>query len=200
MKTPKNYSKFLKEGICDEQMLSDVIYSYNKRAKNFRDKVWEHSQCYWYKSDWITKEEERRDAYYEKKERLIKTLFLSNAKCIHKHTIYKKRRVYDYQKNYDNITDYYHSNCYFDRDKEDYVYFKDYNETIDNYYLCTEIGDRLFHTPIDIRKEKFPHLEVKELPDDFYTYGASVKELLSVQFCDKVYEKFINSDKCAQCA
>lgn len=33
MKTPKEYVKYLTQGICNEQMLADVIYSYNKRAK-----------------------------------------------------------------------------------------------------------------------------------------------------------------------
>lgn len=38
METPKEYKNLLSQGILDEQMIADVIYSYNKRAKNFRDK------------------------------------------------------------------------------------------------------------------------------------------------------------------
>ena len=38
MRIPKAYTENLNKGIVTEQMLCDVLYSYNKRAKNWRDK------------------------------------------------------------------------------------------------------------------------------------------------------------------
>ena len=51
METPPKYKQYLNQGICDEQMLSDVIYSYNKRAKNHRDKSNEYRKCRYDKYD-----------------------------------------------------------------------------------------------------------------------------------------------------
>ena len=51
MKTPKEYTQNLKNGIITAEMLSDCIFSCNKRAKNWRDKeaqlhrYWEPSPC-----------------------------------------------------------------------------------------------------------------------------------------------------------
>jgi hypothetical protein len=40
MKTPREYNtKSLKNGIVTKTMLSDCLYSVNKRAKNYRDRV-----------------------------------------------------------------------------------------------------------------------------------------------------------------
>lgn len=38
MRTPKEYTKDLQNHIITAQMLSDCLYSCNKRAKNWRDK------------------------------------------------------------------------------------------------------------------------------------------------------------------
>lgn len=38
MKTPDNYSVLIKKGILTTEIAADVIYSLNKRAKNWRDK------------------------------------------------------------------------------------------------------------------------------------------------------------------
>ena len=38
MKTPKEYLINLKNSIITKQMLSNALYSVNKRAKNYRDK------------------------------------------------------------------------------------------------------------------------------------------------------------------
>lgn len=193
MNTPKEYNRFLKEGIRDEQMLADVIFSFNKRAKNVRDKIKEYSENPHYKTEWKISLEEKKDFYYERKEQLIKNLFMAKAKCIHKHTFYRKARICDYEKNYDKITDFFHTNDYFDYERDEYVNFKDYFEKIENYYLYTEIGNRSFHTPINIKDQNYSNLEIVELPEDFYTYGENIKDLLSLQFCNKVYDKFIAS-------
>lgn len=198
METPKNYKQLLTDGICDEQMMADVIFSYNKRAKNHRDKSKEYRKRRYDKYDNEGKARAAMEAYYGKKDKLLK-LFPEKAICIHKHTVKKRRRIYDYQKEYEGITKYVYSNCYYDwvdgRDKE--VWFVDVEEDVDNYYLYYELGDKSFHSPItmDINKflkiERYKHLEIITLPKDFYTYGKETASLLSVQFCDKVYEKFI---------
>lgn len=39
MKLSKEFQKNLKNGIVTKEMLSEAIYTYNKRAKNMRDKA-----------------------------------------------------------------------------------------------------------------------------------------------------------------
>lgn len=199
METPKKYKQYLNQGICDEQMLADVIYSYNKRAKNHRDNCNYYRRC---RYDHYNNEERSREimeTYYGKKENLLK-LFPNKILCIHKHKITKRRRIYDYQKEYAGITNYIYTNCYYDydwvNDKDKEVWFVDIEEDIDNYYLYFQIGDKTFHSPIKninkfLKNEQFKQLEIIDLPEDFYTQGEDIASLLSVQFCDKVYEKFM---------
>ena len=197
METPPKYKQYLNQGICDEQMLSDVIYSYNKRAKNHRDKSNEYRKCRYDKYDNEGKSLEKMETYYGKKDKLLK-LFPDKILCIHKHAIKKRRRVYDYQKEYKTITDYVYSNLYYDWDKDDYVRFVDIEEDVVNYYLYFHVGDKTFHSPIKmdinkfIRNNGFQQLKIIDLPEDFYTQGKNTNSLLSVQFCDKVYERFIS--------
>ena len=195
METPKKYKEYLNQGICDEQMLGDVIYSYNKRAKNHRDKSNQYRRYGYDKYDNEGKSREIMGTYYEKKDKLLK-LFPDKIQCIHKHTIKKRRRVYDYQNEYENITDYVYSNSYYDWEEDREVWFVDIEEDVVNYYLYYQIGDKSFHSPIkiDINKlvktDEFQQFEIIDLPEDFYTQGQNTTSLLSVQFCDKVYEKF----------
>ena len=44
MRTPKEYSDNLKKAIITDEMVSDVLYSYSKRAKNYRDKIREYRE------------------------------------------------------------------------------------------------------------------------------------------------------------
>lgn len=109
-----------------------------------------------------------------------------------------RRRVYDYQNEYENITDYVYSNYYYDWEEDREVWFVDIEEDIVNYYLYYQIGDKSFHSPIkiDINKlvktEGFQQFEIIDLPEDFYTQGQNTTSLLSVQFYDKVYDKFVS--------
>lgn len=202
MKTPKEYVKYLTQGICNEQMLADVIYSYNKRAKNYRDKKRDYRNYYKtnhtydkYDNEW--RAQMMMDKYYAKKEDLLMKLCIDKVTCIHKHKIKERRRVYDYEKEYETVTDYCYANRYFDEERDDYVYFIDFYEDSFRYYLFFNIGDKSFHSQIKIDlekfldKEQFKNTEIVELSDDFYTHGEETSPLLSVQFCDKVYEKFI---------
>lgn len=66
--------------------------------------------------------------------------------------------------------------CFVDDEKE---------EEIELYFLYYEIGENTFHQPIK-NPEKYDLKTVKL--DDFYTEGNDINDLLSVQFCDKVYK------------
>lgn len=169
MKTPKTYQQLLLQGVLDEQMMGDVIFSFNKRAKNFRDKSEEYRYRYRYdKYNNVGRAQAEMREYYRKKDALLR-LFPDKVVCIHKHTIQKRI--------------------------DEYVY-----KDVDNYYLYIELGDKSFHSPIKnikalLKNEKFQHLEIIDLPDDFYTHGEDISSLLSVQFCNKVYEKFISENR-----
>lgn len=75
MKTPKEYTAALNSGIITKQILGEVIYSYNKRAKNMRDN--EHNareyQRYHryaiYDNAWNY--QNKKMEYYEKKDTLL---------------------------------------------------------------------------------------------------------------------------------
>lgn len=86
METPKKYKEYLNQGICDEQMLGDVIYSYNKRAKNHKDKSNQYRRYGYDKYDNEGKSREIMGTYYGKKDKRLK-LFPDKIQCIHKHTI-----------------------------------------------------------------------------------------------------------------
>lgn len=46
MRTPKEYTDNINCGIITKRMLSDCLFSVNKRAKNFRDKEREYHNYY----------------------------------------------------------------------------------------------------------------------------------------------------------
>ena len=125
-------------------------------------------------------------------------LCVNKATCIHRHKIKERIRVYDYQEEYEEVNEYCYCNRYFDEERDDYVYFIDYYKDTFRYYLCFNVGDKSFHSQIKIDIDKFlegdqfKNLEIVDLPDDFYTRGQDTSTLLSVQFCDKVYKKFIS--------
>lgn len=72
MRTPKEYSENLKKGIISPSMLEAVLYSYNKRAKNWRDQEQKYRQIrrenrFWHdKYDYEAKAEERRRCCMER--------------------------------------------------------------------------------------------------------------------------------------
>jgi len=88
MVTPKEYKKELLAKKVSMEMLGDVLYSYNKRAKNYRDKAREYHQNRWY--PWchydISYEENARKSmrsFYKKKEAILMFLVPS---ALHKVT------------------------------------------------------------------------------------------------------------------
>ena len=65
MKTPKKYTENLKKCIITKQMLSDCLYSVNKRATNWRDMEREYrSSQYDYYGD-EEKARARKEYYYD---------------------------------------------------------------------------------------------------------------------------------------
>ena len=79
-------------------------------------------------------------------------------------------------------------NSYYDRDYDDYVTFINVIVEEPEYYLYYEFPNYSFHSPIsDKQLVKYQNLEVIEL-EDLTTYGKNINDLLSLQFCDKVWK------------
>lgn len=176
------------------QMLSDCLYSSNKRAKNWRDKEREcrdrsRNNRYWY--DVHNNEEkarEKKEEYYQQKEIMLSIL---KPVCIHRERVgYERRRIYDYEPDYASYTgEYVWKNSYYDREEDRRVYFGDIeisNKPIYNYYLFYDFGtNHTFHIPInDIEAY---NLEIKDI-DHLKTTGYDIADLLSNQFVKKVID------------
>lgn len=81
MRTPKSYIDNLEKGIITEQMLCDVLYSYNKRAKNWRDKKRQYKHSYATNSYiWFNNALENEQKYYGYKSEILNLL---TPDCIH---------------------------------------------------------------------------------------------------------------------
>ena len=87
MKTPNEYMRNIKNRIITDDMLEGCLYSVNKRAKNCRDKVREYKHILMqsnyhalYMGNNIEKYEQKREAYYAKKDRILSIL---EPTCIH---------------------------------------------------------------------------------------------------------------------
>lgn len=194
MRTPTAYTNSLKNNTISMQMLSDCLYSSNKRAKNWRDKEREcrdrsRNNRYWY--DVHNNEEkarEKKEEYYQQKEIMLSIL---KPVCIHRERVgYERRRIYDYEPDYVSYTgEYVWENSYYDREEDRRVYFGDIeisNKPIYNYYLFYDFGtNHTFHIPInDIEAY---NLEIKDI-DHLKTTGYDIADLLSNQFVKKVID------------
>ena len=201
MKTPKEYSNNLKNGIVTDEMLSNVLYSYSKRAKNYRDKIREYKrrlrrEWYFYDvHDNIGKMEEKKENLYSKKSDLL-NLSKDKLICIHKQDKHARERIYDYEDKYKKVFDknnHYQivwQNCYYDYEKDKEVHFVDVlkKEKEYLYFLYYEFPLHSFHMPIEEHNlDKYNDLEVNEI-NELITYGDDINDLLSLQFCDKVYD------------
>ncbi|MBR1466808.1 MAG: hypothetical protein IJ607_10690 [Bacteroidaceae bacterium] len=128
---------------------------------------------------------------YEKKDFLL-THFAAPV-CLHKVERKRKVRRYDdeeeyYQTQKEDIID---RGCYFDRDTWEYVEFIDIFISVSDYYLYYELPGHSFHLPIESREIKNSQLDIITL-DELRNKGEEVGELLSLQFCDKVYNQLKN--------
>ena len=202
MRTPKRYTDLIKNKKITNQIIAECIYSVNKRAKNYRDKIKDYKQggFYKYKEDNIENAKEQKEKYYSMKEDLLLNF---SPKLIHKKYGGEKiQRVYSYQKNYtklynEKINDIIKENSYYDYDRNKEVDFFDYSlgEKKYLYFLYYEIGEYSFHTPItEERVEKNTQLEIKEIDENFQTHGADIVDLLSTQFVQKVIDLLDSGD------
>ena len=202
MKTPKRYNDLIKNKKITNQIIAECIYSVNKRAKNYRDKMEDYKQAgfYKYKENSIENAKEQKEKFYSMKEDLLLNF---RPKLIHKqYAGEKKQRVYSYQKNYEKLynekrNDIVWENSYYDYDRNKEVDFFDYSlgEKKYLYFLYYEIGEYSFHTPItEERAEKNTQLEIKEIDENFQTHGADIVDLLSTQFVQKVIDLLDSGD------
>ncbi|HFU4452005.1 TPA: hypothetical protein ACGPAN_002113, partial [Streptococcus suis] len=103
MKTPKEYTKLLKDAKLTEEIIAQCTYSVNKRAKNYRDKIKELKESRYnrYKYQNIEKATEKKEEYYGQKSDLLSVF---SPKVIHKQLIGPETiRVYSYQKDYKKL-------------------------------------------------------------------------------------------------
>ena len=202
MRTPKRYTDLIKNKKITNQIIAEFIYSVNKRAKNYRDKIEDSNQAGFYKYKEINNEKakEQKERYYSMKEDLLLNF---SPKLVHKQYVGEKRqRVYSYQKNYEKLynekrNDIVWENSYYDYDRNKEVDFFDYSlgEKKYLYFLYYEIGEYSFHTPItEERAEKNTELEIKEIDENFQTHGADIVDLLSTQFVQKVIDLLDSGD------
>lgn len=196
MKTPKEYSKNLKNKVLTKNMLMDCLFSVNKRAKNCRDKEKEYrnksknkiNKFYYDKYDTEEKYREKKEEYYSQKEKILS---LFTPSCIHKEKKNERTRIYSYESEYE----YYFNNCkhihkgkYYDQDMQEVVYFVDVLMLKEKYYLFYDMEEYSFHTPICEKDlELYSNLEIKEI-NTLLTYGKEIKELVSTQFVKKVID------------
>lgn len=203
MRTPKEYLTNLRNGVITENMLSDVIYSYSKRAKNFRDRIRErkeHSREYRnFNSRIIDDYANKKEDYYGKKSDILKKC-ANKVTAIHKLTFECRKRVYDYEEEWMSLKDerakyneYLPSkvvwvNNFFDKVNEEYVEFCDIIQDKSRHFLYYEIGKHSFHRPIvESELSEYDGIEIVEL-QELRTNCEDVTNLLSVQFCNKVWK------------
>lgn len=85
MRTPRVYTENLENGIVTEQMLCDVLFSYNKRAKNWRDKKRQYKRSYYVNSlAWFRNALENEQKYYSYKAEILQLL---KPSCIHEEVL-----------------------------------------------------------------------------------------------------------------
>lgn len=183
MKTSKEYTTNLKNGIITEQMLADCLYSVNKRAKNYRDS----GRNQYYRRRYSHTDDMNR--YYTYKDQLL--AFLEPV-CIHQQYIGKERvRVYSNEPEYDllmHTKEIVHEGSFYNYPTDDYIDFFDYETDEDHYlyFLYYEVADKSFHTPIQNPDDY--DLDIVRIQDDFTTKGQDPTSLVSSQFVVKVLE------------
>lgn len=204
MRTPKEYMDNLKKGNITLAMLDDVLFSYNKRAKNYRDKAQEYRakarwNRYWYdKYDYEGKCEEKKRMLYDKKSDIL-SCCPSELKAVHKLVKKVKIRIEDNNPEYDKYSveiekfeqgkpsEVVYMNSYYDREIEEEVTFINIFVDKPEYYLYYEFPNHSFHHPItEADLAKYKDLQVISL-DNLATYGEDITELLPLPFCDKVW-------------
>lgn len=188
MKTPENYTKQLKDKNLSEEVIAHVLYSINKRAKNYRDKKKEYANStYLYSIQNYTHYDEKMNEAYKMKHDILS---IYEPIEIHKttyHNTYKKR-IYETDPNYDKISRKNVIKIEYDFQRNQHYKMCHISNKETKFFLYFEISDFKFHMPIrEIELEKFRHLLIKKLENNFNTKGRHSTELLSPQFCKKVF-------------
>lgn len=192
MKTPIQYNKNINNGLITNQMLSDCLFSVNKRAKNCRDKEREYREKYrnnrfaYDKYDSEEKYRRKKQEYYQQKEFLLSII---SPTCIHCEIHDRKIRVYDYDPEYYRLKHkFIYENGYWDKELQEYIEFGDCYKKVKKYYLFYKIENYSFHTPIDEENLiLYRDLEVKDI-GQITTFGKDISELVSNQFVVKVID------------
>ena len=201
MRTPKNYTQSVNDKKITNEMIEECIYSVNKRAKNYRDKIRKYKDDRYnrYTARNIENAEDVMEKYYTMKEELL-TVF--EPSLIHRQYVgEEKKRVFSTEKDYDKLLQEKSNDIIWKggyRDENDIeVKFFDYKLGRKKYlyFLFYEIGEYSFHLPIPEQKaKKYTKLQIKEIDKDFKTHGANIKGLLSTQFVNKVLRLLQSGD------
>lgn len=187
MKTPKAYQKMLACDQLTDELIGQVIYSINKRAKNYRDKAADYRHDRFDRYNNFQQYQDKKVDCYQMKDDLL-DLYLPLA--IHTSQYDKRRRIYDYESDYQSQRkNSIYENRYWDHDELREVKFIDVlvSETV--YYLYYEIGSYSFHRPLKKQElATYSRLPLKLLEDNFKVHGEKIDKLLSLQFCKKVHD------------
>lgn len=191
MKTPKEYTSMINNNEITEDIIGEVLFSYNKRAKNYRDQKNKYRGKY-DNYDNYEKNLEKEKEYYKKKENILK-LFQPLEIHLDEKKFNKRVRYYDYEEEFYQNKDNTLVRSYYDRDTKEVVEFIDIIKECSTklYFLYYKVGEFDFHQPINDPEEY--NLNIRDLKD-FTTTGKDINDLLSVQFCDKVYNKIMNNE------
>ena len=202
MRTPQKYTKLVNDKKITNEMIAGCIYSVNKRAKNYRDKIrkFKHDRYNPYTERNIENAEGEMEKYYTMKEELL-TVF--EPSLIHEQYVgEEKKRVFSTEEDYDKLlqeksNDILRKGSYYDDENSIEVEFFDYKLGRKKYlyFLFYEIGEYSFHLPISEQKaKKYTKLQIKEIDKDFKTHGANIEGLLSTQFVNKVLSLLQSGD------
>ena len=202
MRTPKIYIDNLKKGVVTDDMISDVLFSYSKRAKNYRDRLRDiRNHIYYYgvrqyDDKTISFCEEKKDLYYSKKDEILH-LYPEKIVCIHKQAIDRIQTFWQWDEECGGYDEYVNTDAVIDsgvseqEDEDGYSYkekwikvkLKEYL-----YFVYYVFDGHSFHNPIEEKDLKdYQAFEVVNI-DELVTEGEDVNILLSVQFCDKVWD------------
>lgn len=206
MRTPQKYLNNFKQGIITKEMLTFCLFSSNKRAKNYRDKIREYKRTlrnsfYSYdKYNYLENYTEKMKMYYSQKETMLSIV---KPTCIHKEFAgYERIRIFDYDDDYDEYLEsgqFVWQNSYFDNDIGREVYFGDIEDKSKPKYRWYVFYDfkngNSFHSPIEEKdiSTKFKDLDIVEI-DTLDTHGKDISELASTDFVKKIVNLIRNGN------
>ncbi len=220
MKTPKEYTDNIRNGVITKEILEDCLLSVNVRSKIARNQESHYRNYYRYdRYDNERKYREKKDELYRIKDTMLGLLHPS---CIHEEFVSgREKRFYEYE--FDSYEAY---NKAMDAAKKDDLFIRtdfslDFSHTdeyipsdmIDialmegtvlkdnyfavkkpRYYLYYEVGEHSFHHPIDGPDSvESLGLPIKRI-DEIRTRIIDETELVSLQFVKKVIDLIDSGD------